>query len=72
MEKNEDSNGTMDSPAGSSQNNRMLYEQGMCSSPYYKPRQKKTSSKDDIIIFKVERNVGRKNAPNGIQKTMKV
>lgn len=43
----------------------------MCSSSLYKPRQKKTSNKDDIIIFKVERNVGRMIAPNGIKKSSK-
>jgi len=46
-----------------------LYEQGLGNSPQYKPRQKKTSAKDDIIIFKVERNVARKITANGIQKT---
>ena len=67
MEKNEEADGEMNSPAGSSSlSNRMLYDQGMCSSPYYRPRQKKTSTKDDIIIFKLERNVGRKIASNGI------
>jgi len=37
--------------------------------PFFRPRQKKTSNKDDIIIFKVERNIGRKLTPNGINKT---
>jgi len=70
MEKHEENANSDNNSYNSS--NRSLYDQGLCSSPYYKPRQKKTSNRDDIIIFKVERNVGRKLTPNGIQKTNSV